>query len=44
MDVAKRLNGEWMIVELGDAQVSGLPERADPSEFYGALLKGLSRF
>ena len=37
MDVAKRTNGDWIIVELGDAQVAGLPERADADEFYQAL-------
>ncbi len=37
MDIAKRLGGEWMIVELGDAQVSGLPDRADVNAFYSAL-------
>jgi len=37
MDVAKRLNGEWMVVELGDAQVAGLPEHADAAEFYGSI-------
>ena len=37
MDIAQRLDGEWMIVELGDAQVAGLPENADVDKFYGAL-------
>lgn len=37
MDVAKRRDGEWMIVELGDGQVAGLPDRADVTEFYRAL-------
>lgn len=37
MDIAKRLDGEWMIVELGDAQVAGLPETADVVQFYEAL-------
>jgi hypothetical protein len=37
MDVAKRRDGEWMIVELGDAQVAGLPDRADVDAFYTAL-------
>lgn len=34
MDFAQKLNGEWIIVELGDAQVSGLAENADKIEFY----------
>lgn len=37
MDIAQRTDGEWMIVELGDAQVAGLPEKADLDEFYRAL-------
>jgi hypothetical protein len=39
MDVAKRCDGEWMIVELGDAQVAGLPDRADADTFYAALAR-----
>ncbi|HLX40310.1 MAG TPA: ATP-grasp domain-containing protein [Ktedonobacteraceae bacterium] len=34
MDVAQRRDGGWMIIELGDGQVAGLPERADVSVFY----------
>jgi hypothetical protein len=37
MDVAKRRDGDWMIVELGDAQVAGLPENADVDGFYRAI-------
>src|SRR5262249_55874431 len=37
MDVAKRLDGDWLVVELGDGQVAGLPDHADPAEFYAAL-------
>ena len=37
MDVAQRMDGRWMIVELGDAQVAGLPEHADLEQFYRAL-------
>jgi hypothetical protein len=37
MDVAKRLNSEWMVVELGDGQVAGLPENADVARFYDSL-------
>jgi hypothetical protein len=37
MDVAKRLNGDWMIVELGDGQVSGLPRPSDADRFYKSL-------
>lgn len=41
MDVAKRINGAWMIIELGDGQVAGLPENIDIFAFYKALLKRL---
>ena len=37
MDIAKRRDGDWMIVELGDAQVAGLPENADLDQFYQAI-------
>ncbi|MEO0468348.1 MAG: ATP-grasp domain-containing protein [Bacteroidota bacterium] len=34
MDVALKESGEWMIMELGDGQVAGLPDRADATNFY----------
>lgn len=37
MDIAKRKEGEWMIIELGDGQVAGLPERANADHFYKNL-------
>ncbi|HYF61682.1 MAG TPA: ATP-grasp domain-containing protein, partial [Herpetosiphonaceae bacterium] len=37
MDLAQRPDGSWMIVELGDGQVAGLPENADPAAFLAAL-------
>jgi hypothetical protein len=37
MDVARRRDGSWIIVELGDGQVAGLPDSADPAAFYAAL-------
>ncbi len=40
MDIAKRKDGDWMIVELGDAQVAGLPENADALKFYRGLKEG----
>ena len=39
MDVARRRDGDWMIVELGDGQVSGLPSEADAGRFYEALAR-----
>ncbi len=37
MDVARKRDGTWNIVELGDGQVAGLPARADMEMFYQAL-------
>lgn len=34
MDVAKKKKGDWIIMELGDGQVAGLPDNADRKEFY----------
>lgn len=42
-DVARTKDGNWMIVELGDAQVSGLPERCHPMAFYDALATRTSK-
>jgi len=37
MDVARQRDGRWIIVELGDGQVAGLPDSADVRAFYTAL-------
>lgn len=37
MDVARKAAGGWTVIELGDGQVAGLPERADPEHLYRAL-------
>jgi hypothetical protein len=42
VDFARLENGEWIIVELGDGQVSGLPDTADLKHFYDALVNGIS--
>ena len=34
MDVAKTKKGEWIIIELGDGQVAGFPDKADRLQFY----------
>lgn len=34
MDVAKKQEGDWIIMELGDGQVAGLPDHADRNKFY----------
>jgi len=37
MDIAKRKNGEWIIIELGDGQVAGIPNTTDVNKFYENL-------
>jgi hypothetical protein len=37
MDISKKKDGSWIIMELGDGQVSGLPDNADVIEFYDGL-------
>lgn len=39
MDVAKKKNGDWIIMELGDGQVSGLPDNANTDSFYLKLFE-----
>lgn len=41
IDIAQKINGEWIIMELGDGQVSGLPNNADKEEFYKKIFKQL---
>ncbi|MEN7549940.1 ATP-grasp domain-containing protein [Rapidithrix thailandica] len=43
MDIAQKKNGEWVIIELGDGQVTGLPDQADKFLFYEKLYAILSR-
>ena len=37
MDVAQKTDGSWIIVELGDGQVAGLPDENAAPEFYQSL-------
>ncbi|WP_145410437.1 ATP-grasp domain-containing protein [Paenibacillus xylanexedens] len=37
MDFAKLTDGSWIILELGDGQVAGLPDYADVQQFYMSL-------
>lgn len=37
MDVALAADGRWIVVEVGDGQVSGLAEKADAGQFFVAL-------
>ena len=41
MDLARTQRGDWIVLELGDGQVSGLPEGADVEAFYTWLSKGI---
>lgn len=43
MDVARTRRGDWMIVELGDGQVAGLPEGVDPGNLFRGLRAHLTR-
>ena len=37
LDLAQREDGSWLLIEMGDGGVSGLPATLDAGEFYGAL-------
>jgi hypothetical protein len=37
LDLGQRADGRWRIIELGDAQVAGLPPGVDVDAFYAAL-------
>lgn len=37
MDIARQKNGELIIIELGDGQVAGLPDKTDRAEYYKKL-------
>jgi hypothetical protein len=39
IDIAQKEDGGWMILELGDGQVSGLPLEGDALSFYGNMRK-----
>ncbi|WP_124980485.1 ATP-grasp domain-containing protein [Nonlabens xiamenensis] len=41
MDIAKKKDGDWIIMELGDGQVAGLPDNADRNEFYNNLKENI---
>ena len=42
LDVARHQDGRWLIVEVGDGQVAGLPERTDVPAFYRALAAAIA--
>lgn len=37
MDIARQQDGAWLIVEVGDGSVSGLPSSIEPATFYRAI-------
>jgi hypothetical protein len=37
MDIARTAAGEWIVMEVGDGQVSGLPDSILPIDFYARL-------
>ena len=37
MDIAQKKDGKWIIMELGDGQVAGLPDNVNRNEFYAKL-------
>ena len=37
MDIARRKDGAWIVIELGEGQVSGVPDHANKSSFYEKL-------
>ena len=39
MDIAKEKNGKYIIVELGDGQVAGIPENEDKNIIYKNIRK-----
>ena len=42
MDIAKTVGGSWVIIELGDGQVAGLPDSAVLADFYTKLKNKLT--
>lgn len=43
MDVAKTADSRWIVIELGDGQVAGLPDNCDIEEFYAHLANQMKR-
>ncbi len=41
MDIAQTTDGKWLVVELGDGQVTGIPDNADAKLFYSSLFAQL---
>lgn len=43
MDVARQRDGSWIVIEVGDGGVSGLPPSLDPQIFFDALARAFGR-
>jgi hypothetical protein len=43
MDIAEKEDGSWIILELGDGQVSGLAAQEEPIKFYNNMYKELHK-
>ncbi|WP_041243779.1 ATP-grasp domain-containing protein [Gloeobacter kilaueensis] len=43
LDIAQKRSGEWVIIEMGDGQVSGLPQGVSEVEFYQKLSEQLQQ-
>ncbi|MCZ8216525.1 MAG: ATP-grasp domain-containing protein [Cyclobacteriaceae bacterium] len=43
MDIARKKNGGFIIIELGDGQVAGLPDKTNRNEFYKSLKRILTK-
>lgn len=39
IDIAQKTNNDWVVIEIGDGQVSALPDSMDKLEFFKALIK-----
>lgn len=37
LDIAKTIEGKWILIELGDGQVAGLPDNANKNHFYNQI-------
>ena len=43
MDIAKKKHGDWIVMELGDGQVAGLPDNVNRREFYKNLKEAIHK-
>jgi hypothetical protein len=43
IDVAREESGDWLVIESGDAGVSGLPLSIEPSQFFSALQRRIAK-